>query len=502
MAYEYKYDCLKGLEPAEFFYWFGEISVIPRETRNEWGIVEFLQNFAKERGIPCDTDEIGNVFMTIPATPGYEDQPAILFQAHTDLVAEKDPDIEFDFAKDPLKLAVDGDKLYAKGTTLGADNGVGVATMLALADPESGSKIPHPPLELLFTVQEENGLVGIRHFDCSKIKARRMLNMDCGYTDEFCVSSAGKIGGEIIKKYEPLPLGKEWKTIEIKLFGGMGGHSGIMINRSRACAVNNMGELLCTLMLGSPSWDEHEKTKVRIVSLASDKKPIQKECEAVIAVPAEDADKAIALLEKRFEKIKAIYKNYDPDIQMAVTEADKSAFTSALSEEDSAKIAKILVILRTGQYRADGNLFSTIITSGAIMHTTLAENGAFELVFNTRSCSDADQELLFNKYIFLAEMLDMKLVVKDSYSGWPEDPSSVFCKKFINGYKELFGKDIGIERVHGGIETGHIVGQIPDMDAAGYAPTATQAHTTRENLEISQVMPFWQVLKKVLAEKE
>lgn len=501
MAYEYKYECLKGLEPAEFFYWFGEISVIPRETKFEQKFVEFLQSFAAERGIPCDTDEIGNVFMTIPATPGYEDQPAILFQAHTDLVAEKDPDSDFDFAKDALRLAVDGDKLYAEGTTLGADNGVGVATMLALADPESGNKIPHPPLELLFTVQEENGLIGIRHFDCSKIKARRMLNMDCGYTNEFCVSSAGKIGGEIIKKFEPEILDESWKTIEIKLFGGMGGHSGIMINRSRACAVNNMGELICTLMLGSPSWNEPEKTSVRIVSLTSDKKPIQKECEAVIAVPADEVDKAIALLEKRFTRIKAIYKNYDPDIQMTVSVTDKT-FNTALSEKDSATVAKVLVVLRTGQYRADGNLFSTIITSGAIMRSALSEEGTFEMIFSVRSCSDPDQEMLFNKYAFLAEMLGMEMKVTDSYSGWPEDPDSVFCKKFINGYKELFGKDIAIERVHGGIETGHIVGQIPDMDAAGYAPTATQAHTTRENLEISQVMPFWQLLKKVLAEKE
>ena len=502
MAYDYKYECLKGLEPAEFFYWFGEISVLPRETKNEKAIVDFLINFAEERNIPYSVDDIGNVFMTIPATPGYEDQPAILFQAHTDLVAEKDPDVEFDFAKDPINLAVDGDKLYAVGTTLGADNGVGVATMLALADPESGNKIPHPPLELLFTVQEENGLIGIRNFDCSKIKARRMLNMDCGYTDEFCVSSAGKIGGEIIKKFEPETLDESWKTIEIKLFGGMGGHSGIMINRSRACAVNNMGELICTLMLGSPSWNEPEKTRVRLVSLASDKKPIQKECEAVIAVPAAEYDKAIRLLEHHFRKIKAIYKNYDPDIQMTVSECGDKNITAALNEKDTADIAKLLVILRTGQYRADGNLFSTIITSGSVMNTSLTSTGDFVMVFNTRSCNDADQELLFNKYIFLAEMLGMELKVTDSYSGWPEDPDSVFCKKFINSYKELFGKDVAIERVHGGIETGHIVGQIPDMDAAGYAPTATQAHTTRENLEISQVMPYWQVLKKVLADKE
>lgn len=168
MEYKYKYDCLKGLEPAEFFYWFGEITAIPRESGNEQGMIEFITKYAKERGYKYDVDASGNIFMNIPATPGYENQPMVLFQSHMDVVAAVDEGVEFNYATDSIQIRKEDDAIYSCGTTLGADNGVGIATMLALADELYGPQIPHPPLEFLFTVEEETGLHGIRKFDCSR----------------------------------------------------------------------------------------------------------------------------------------------------------------------------------------------------------------------------------------------------------------------------------------------------------------------------------------------
>jgi len=496
MMYEYKYDVLKGLEPAEFFYWFGEITAIPRESGNEAGMIEFLKGFAQERGFKCDVDEAGNVFMNIPATEGYEDQPAVLFQAHMDVVAAVDDGVEFDYATDSIQMRREGDEIYACGTTLGADNGVGVATMLALADGRFGEEIPHPPLELLFTVEEEIGLIGSRKFDCSKIKARRMINMDCGDSHLLCTSTAGKIAGKIEKNYEMKPLAEDAKLLEIKLFGGLGGHSGMMINKNHACAINTMGELI------SGIFEAGEEAG--LCAMTSVGKSICKEANAVIAVAADKADAVKGILGKRFEMIKKIYAAYDPDLAMSVEDAEAGCrgITAAAAPEDSEKMGRILSLIRTGQHRNDTINFATVISSGAVHDAWFTEKGKFYMNYSTRSSSDPDQELMFEKYAFMAKMLGMELKEYDRYSGWPERQDSTFIPKFAKAYKELFGRDMCVQKTHGCVEAGVIVGAIPDMDAAGYAPTATGAHTTREHLFINEVMPYWEVMKKVMATKE
>jgi len=494
MMYEYKYDLLEGLEPAEFFYWFGEITAIPRESGNEAGMIEFLKGFAKERGFKCDVDDAGNVFMNVPATEGYEDQPAVLFQAHMDVVAAVDDGVEFNYDTDPIQMRREGDEIYACGTTLGADNGVGIATMLALADGRFGQPIPHPPLELLFTVEEEIGLIGSRKFDCSKIKARRMINMDCGDSHLLCTSTAGKIAGKIEKTYGMKPVAPGSKLLKIKLFGGLGGHSGMMINKNRACAINTMGELIVSIF--------EEGLQAQLCSMTSVGKSICKEANAVIAVSEGSCEAVKTALDKRFDMIKKIFAAYDPDLAMSVEEVTEEQGMKAATPEDTEKMGRIMSLIRTGQHRNDTVNFATVISSGAIHEAWFNENGEFLLDYSTRSSSDPDQELMFEKYVFMAKMLGMELKEYDRYSGWPERQNSTFIPKFAKAYKELFGKDMCVQKTHGCVEAGVIVGRIPDMDAAGYAPTATGAHTTREHLFINEVAPYWAVMKKVMAAKE
>lgn len=490
--YEYKYDVLKGLEPAEFFYWFGEITAIPRESGNEAGMIEFLKDFAQKRGFACDVDEAGNVFMNIPATEGYEDQPAVLFQAHMDVVAAVDDGVEFNYDTDPIQMKRIGDEIYACGTTLGADNGVGIATMLALADGRFGEPIPHPPLELLFTVEEEIGLIGSRKFDCSKIKARRMINMDCGDSHLLCTSTAGKIAGKIEKQYEMKKPAEDSTLLEIRLHGGLGGHSGMMINRNRACAINNMGELIVSIFEAGLSAE--------LCTFESIGKSICKESKAVIAVAETDAEAVKDALEERFRLIKLIYNPYDPDLMMDIKNTEGA--DAVLPAEDTEKIGRIMSLIRTGQHRNDTINYATVISSGTVHKAYFTNDGQFMLDYSTRSSSDADQELMFEKYVFMAKLLGMELKEYDRYSGWPERQDSTFIPKFANAYRELFDKEMCVQKTHGCVEAGVIVGAIPDMDAAGYAPTATGAHTTREHLFINEVMPYWEVMKKVMGTKE
>ena len=494
MEYKYKYDCLKGLEPAEFFYWFGEITAIPRESGNEGKMINFLEKYAKERGYKYEIDKKGNVFMNIPASPGYENQPAVLFQSHMDIVAAVDEGVNFDFASDSIQLRREDDAIYACGTTLGADNGVGVATMLALGDGIYSPAIPHPPLEFLFTVEEETGLHGIRQFDCNKIKARRMINMDCGDSHLICISTAGNIAGKIEKQYEMTSLKEGKVLLEIKLFGGLGGHSGMVANKNRACARNSMGELITGIF---EAGEEAE-----LCSIESEGKAVCTEAKALIAVSSDKKESVEKILEKRFGKIKEIYETYDPDLSMSVREFKNCEIKKALIAEETEKIGRILSMLRTGQHRNDSENYSTIISSGGIHKALFNQDGELLIQYSTRSSSNADQELIFEKYVFTAKMLGMELKEFDRYSGWPAKKNSEFVSKFSRAYKELYDKEIAVRKTHGCVETGEIVIRIPDMDAAGYAPTSTGAHTSKEHLFISEVKPYWEVLKKAMAEKE
>lgn len=467
------YACLKDLEPADFFYWFGEIAKIPHGSCKEEKLAAYLEDFAKKRGFSCETDETNNLLIRVPATKGYETQPPFLFQAHTDMVWRAD--IPFDFETQPLRLQVEGNKLTAEGTTLGADNAVGMATMLAIAD----GNYPHPELELLFTSAEEVGMVGIRAFDCSKLRSRRMINMDCGDSHVLCVTSAGVITGQVHKDFPLCSIPDGYRVWALTLSGGLGGHAGLSANKGRACGGNLLGDLL----LGMDA----------VLCSAFGTDAIMKEVSAVIALP----DGAETDLRTRFHSLLTIYQATDPGWQLTLTPASADR---ALSAEDSADVLLALSTLRTGQFHCDGNLPQAILTSGQLREVSLTE-GALSIDFAVRSACDADQELLFTRYQALLAKLGLPLVPNRKNSGWREDPNSRLRQQFSAMHQTLFGKPMEIERVHGGIEVGIILGAVPDMDAVGIAPTARGAHTTGEYLLIDEVLPYWQLLTAVLAEK-
>lgn len=467
------YKCLEALEPACFFRWFGEVSAIPRGSRKEQKLIAFLQRFAAERELSCATDEAGNVLMRLPAFPGYEDQPSILFQAHMDMIWNCAEGTAFDFETQPLDLYVDGDFLRARGTTLGADNAVGLATMLALADDPA---IPHPALELLFTVAEEGGMVGIRAVDPAAITARRMINMDCGDSHVLCVSSAGKndLGIDCTFPTEKA----EGQALRLTLSGGKGGHPGLCANLGRFCAANALGDLLFAL----PSF--------RLCSLKGSE-AIMGWGEAVIYAP----EGSEATLLRRFAAIKSVYAQTDPNVTLTL-EACEGA--PALTEEDSRKVALCLMHLRSGQFRCDGNRPENIVTSGTVIGLSL-EKGSFRLRYRLRSTISADSDLQFDR---LCSAIPLELKSLDSYEGWTERHDSAFRDKFQRVHSALFGEPMDIERCPGGVEVGILSSKIPDMDALGVAPTGRGAHSTDERLYISETADYWKLLLALLADKE
>lgn len=478
-------EVLKDLQPQEFFKWFGEICKIPHGSYNEKQITEFLTKFAKERNIKYVVDKKGNVFMNIPASKGYENQPSILFQAHTDMVCVKDEGVEFDFEKDSIKLKIDGDKLTADRTTLGADNGVGVATMLAIAD---SNEILHPELEFLFTVEEEPGLFGIREFDMSLIKARRMINMDCGDSHVLAVSSLGTHSAIIKGKFNLINTDKDYIALKLSLFGGLGGHAGLMARRGRACAGHNMGILLSSIEEFSPCLCTMESSGA-----------ISKLCSAVIVVKSDLVDSVKNSLKEKFKGIYTIYERTDPDIDFSIEEIQMPE--KRLSASDTQNVANLLCTIKAGLNREDGIKNSTTITL-TIFGGVKLKNGAFEGAYIVRSSNDTDKENLYNYYKKMANIFGFTVTHKDIYSGWNEAKNSPFRDKCVSVHSKLFGYEPEFEAVQGGIETAIIKGAISDMDAVGFAPTARGAHTSHEYILLTETPDYWNWMLELLKEKE
>ena len=472
---------IEKLEPQAFFRWFAAISKIPHESKKEQKIIAFLVDFFESRNIPVETDKHGNVLARLSATPGYKEQPSILFQAHMDMVCRKDDGVEFDFDNDPINLVVEGDELRAKGTTLGADNAVGMATMLAIADDPT---LPHPELELLFTVCEEQGMVGIKNFDFGKIKARRMVNMDCGDSHVIAICSAGKIQTEIHRQYDLTPIAEDETVLRLLINGGLGGHSSLCADKNRCCCARTMGELLT-------GFPEARLCSFRGVS------PIIKECTADIAVPAAKHDQITGKLAARFEELQKNYAVSDPDIQLDITSGVAQA---AIGAGETYKLTQLLSKLKTSRIQLPDS-DPDVVSLSILCEAVLADGKLFAEVL-MRSTENREMERIAEDYQKQAAALDFDLQIVDSYPVWKENPASVFRAKFQKVHTALYGEEMDIERVPGGIETVFVTKAIPDMDPVGVAPTARGAHTTNEHLFISEVLPYWDLIKAVLSDKE
>ena len=476
---------LAQYEPQPFFYWFEKITQIPRPSFHEEQICDFLEAFAKNRGLWYYRDKQHNILMRIPASEGYEQEPPLLLQAHTDMITEKDDGVDFDFSRDPIRLKIIGNELYAEGTTLGADDGSGMAIMLAIADTPA---LPHPELELLFTSQEEVGMGGIQQFDFTQIRSRRMINLDCGRMHNISVSSAGAMTVVIEDRLDSAP--QDGTVIRLTLRGGIGGHSGLEIHKNRACAANLLGELLLETGKVCP---------FRLISLTVTHQPILPEIKATFAVAGAHVAAVTDILTKGFNTVKSRYSQSEPDLscEFAIEDCKESR---ALSESDSLRIAKLLYLLRTGAKKRDADDPAIILSSAAIAAVNLLQ-GFFSLSYAIRAVKDSEKAVQGRIVEELADLLQFPTVITKSYPGWPKSAQSEIVPLVDRVHQRLFGTPPAHQYIHGGTEVGVVLGAIPDMDAFGAIPSMANAHTTRELLYLDQVPDFWRLITAVLAEK-
>ena len=470
-----------GRKPASLFRYFEEISAIPRQSYHEEKIADYLVEFAKSRGLEYHRDDTHNVFIKKNATPGKEGLPAVLFQGHTDMVCEKNAGVEHDFLTDPLKLYLDGKLLRAKGTTLGADNGIAVAMMLAILDGEIAS---HPAIECLFTSAEETGMDGVNNFDYSLVSARRLLNMDCGALGAIVAGCAGGFRTDLEIACKTRPFAGQ--ALRVSIAGLMGGHSGGNINSGRANANKLMGRLLAALI---------KTQEICMISLEGGSKTnaIPRECEAILAVS--DMDAAIDTLTACAAEIAEELSTEDKGFRVVCEDAEATAVM--FDKESTEKLITVLSCAQNGVL-AMSNQIEGLVEFSRNLGVIKTEGDAVTFMFSTRSSVEGQLEAAINEMDLFAKLLGASVKHHNRYPGWSYAKTSAIRDAYVQAYHDLTGGTARIDAIHAGLECGVIGSKLPGMDMISIGPDMFDIHSPDEALDLDSVETFWKTLERLI----
>lgn len=475
---------LSALEPKSVFHFFEELSRIPRESGNMKAVSDWAVDFAKERGLRRCQDTLGNVIIWKDASPGYEDHPAVILQGHLDMVCVQEPGSEHDFEKDPLDLYIDGDWVKARGTTLGGDNGIAVAMILALLD---DGTLPHPPIEAVLTVDEEVGLLGAKDLDCSQLSGRKLINID---SEEEGVITAGCAGGARCDLKLSLPVERKSGIIcEVLVSGLPGGHSGAEIHKNYA----NANRLLAQSLLDVPG--------LRLVSLEGGKQDnaIPNSARAVVHLPRETSNNVAMQIYAAFDAANAPFNTPDnAEPTCGVSFEYPHILPESLSPEDSRKVLELILAAPNGVQAMSQDIPGLVQTSLNLGILRL-EGGKLRLSWSVRSSVAAEKEELIGALQALAERNGGSFDRRGDYPAWEFRKDSPLRKTMVQVFRELSGGEPKVEAIHAGLECGLFAGKLEGLDAVSIGPDMRDIHSPREKLSVSSVGRTWAYLTAVLA---
>ena len=472
---------LEGLKPEKVFGFFESICQIPHGSENTKALSDWLVAFAKERGLEYYQDDLNDVIIIKEASEGYENSEPVIMQGHMDMVCDKVEGCTKDMKKDGLDLAIDGDYIYAEGTTLGGDDGVAVAFMLAILDDDS---VKHPRFEAVFTVDEETGLYGAEAIDVSPLKGKRFINVD---SEEEGILTVGCAGG--VSAIAELPVTREacdGQAFEVGISGLLGGHSGTEIIIGGENAIRALGRLLFELQ------DLAGARIVRIDGGVADN-VIPVSAKAVIVSP--DGDKVKAICDE-YREIFAHEFKIDPDFKLTLTET--SAEEAPLDEASSLRATAYLTGTPNGIEKMTQGIDGLPQTSLSL--GILRTNGDhLEYTFCIRSSVDTEREMLVRRLDNQIRVLGGSLRTEGPYPGWEYAAVSPLRDLVCEVYKDLYGKDMVIEAIHAGLECGYFAGKMPGLDCVSIGPDVNDVHTPNERLSISSTQRTWDLVVEVLA---
>ena len=475
---------LENLEPQDVFYYFEEICKIPHGSGNTGQISDYLKAFADEHGLYCRQDELNNIIMIKEASKGYKDHEPVLLQGHMDMVAVKDADCTIDMTKDGLQLEILGDRLTAKGTSLGGDDGIAVAFGLALL---AGEEYRHPRIELILTVDEEVGMEGATGLTVDDLTAKRMINLDQEEEKIFITGCAGGARIDIRKKTETEQV--EGVLCKLIISGLQGGHSGQEINKERGNAICLMGRLLAALQEKTPVY-------LKEVSGGTADNAIPNEVCAEIVVTEWTEDIA-AFMEEKFCGLKAEFAGKEDGFKCELQVGAEDALIEVCNRKDSEQWIHLLNVIPHGVIANSVKMKGLVETS---LNPGILNVSAVEGMVSTsvRSSNAAAKEALINQLKSLAALCDATVGIRGDYPGWDYDPDSPLREKMVTIYEEMYGVKPQIEAIHAGLECGIFQSKIPGLDCVSIGPDMQDIHTTRETLSIPSVQRVWKYLLKVL----
>lgn len=475
---------LNELEPKEVFRYFEEISAIPRGSSDTKRISDYLVAFAKERDLKVIQDEVNNVIIFQPGTPGYEDSEPVILQGHMDMVCEKTPDSDHDFEKDGLELYVEDGFLRAKNTTLGGDDGVALAMALAVMDSD---EIPHPPIEAVFTVDEELGMEGAEAIDLSVLKGKKLINLDSEEEKTLTVGCAGGV------RYQALiPVKKETVSgteIQITIQGLLGGHSGEEIHKQGGNANKMIGRLLYHIA-GSKSY------YLSKICGGSKDNVIPSQAYASIVVEKEDETQIRDMIRDMEEIWNAEFMGTEPNLNVRIEVEEKEDIV-VFSKDTTQNVVRFIAACPNGLQEYSRKVAGATETSLNLGVVSMKEDGV-EAAFLIRSAVDSRKQQILEQVDALTKGFGGTGSISSDYQAWQYRPQSELRPIMVEAYKEVYQKEPEICIIHGGLECGIFLGKRPDLDCVSCGPDVLDIHTYNEHLDIASTKRSWEFLKLIL----
>lgn len=473
---------VRNLEPSALWSHFADLNAVPRPSKKEEKVIQFAVDFGKSLGLETFTDAIGNVIIKKPATPGMENRKTLVLQSHLDMVHQKNAETVFDFENEGIKMLVDGDWLTADGTTLGADNGIGVATIMALL---SSKDISHPALEALFTIDEETGMTGAFELDTTILKGDILLNLDTEDDDEFSIGCAGGIDTNTSYSYTTESGINKGSVYKVSITGLKGGHSGMDIHLGRGNANKLMARLLLNL----------EQCGLKLIEFdgGSLRNAIPREA-FVIAELCNDC------LEKMDEKKAAIETEFstpEPSLRINWEKFVYEGDDQFVSKEDTSKILNTINAVYNGVFRMSPDIEDLVETSSSLARV-IVKDGKFQTQSLQRSSSETSKMDIAHTVASPFYLMGAQVEHTGSYPGWQPNTNSEILNLMVPMYKEMFNEDPRVQACHAGLECGILGEKYPNWDMISFGPTIRNPHSPDEKVHIGSVQKFWKFFLEVV----
>tara|TARA_B110000285_G_scaffold38753_1_gene42086 strand:- start:19818 stop:21272 length:1455 start_codon:yes stop_codon:yes gene_type:complete len=469
---------IRTLEPKSLWNHFADLNAVPRPSKKEERVIEFMMKFGHDLNLETQKDATGNVVIKKPGTPGMENRKTVILQSHLDMVHQKNGDTVFDFDKEGIRMQVNGDWVDANGTTLGADNGIGVATIMATL---SSTDIAHPPLEALFTIDEETGMTGAKEMDGSLFNGQILLNLDTEDDDELSIGCAGGIDTNTSYNYKQITPSENHTFFEISIKGLVGGHSGMDIDSGRGNANKWLARIL---------WNLSRKTDLCLGYFDGGglRNAIPREAKGTLSVATSDIDSLKSEFNSLIAILKTEYQSIEPHFIITITEV--SPLEKVLDRNDCKSILNSLCSLHNGVYRMSPDIEGLVETSSSLARVLISKGEFITQSLQRSSVESTKDEIAM---VMRSNFENMGCEVKQTgdYPGWQPNPNSAILTIMEQLYKDLFNETPQVKACHAGLECGILGTHLPDVDMISFGPNIRAAHSPDEKVQISSVQKFW-----------